>query len=102
MQTPLALLAAPILLAFAGDPPAVELEAPVRLSAADGLIDSEIGHAAPCVVDWDADGKPDLLVGQFGGGILRVFRNEGTAAEPRLAAGVRFQAAGKDGTVPTG
>ena len=76
--------------------------APVRLEAGGKPIDTEIGHAAPLVVDWNGDGKRDLLVGQFGGGLLHVFLNEGTDAAPKLAAGTRFQAGGKDGTVPTG
>ena len=36
------------------------------------------------------------------GGILTIYRNDGTNAQPKLAAGVRFQAGGKDGTVPSG
>ena len=102
MKVPLALVAVPLLLGAAGDRPAEELADPVRIFAAGQPIDTEIGHAAPCVTDFDGDGKQDLLVGQFGGGVLRIFRNEGTAAEPRLAEGRRFQAGGRDGTVPTG
>jgi hypothetical protein len=79
-----------------------DLAAPIRLEAAGKPIDTEIGHAAPFVCDWDGDGVKDLLVGQFGGGILTIYRNEGTNAVPKLAAGVRFQAGGKDGTVPCG
>src|SRR5436305_11680393 len=79
-----------------------ELLPPVRLEAAGKPIDTAIGHAAPFVADFDGDGVPDLLVGQFGGGLLKIYRNVGTAAAPKLAAGVTFQAGGKDGTVPTG
>ena len=43
---------------------------PVRLEAAGKPIDTEIGHAAPFVCDFDGDGLKDLLVGQFGDGIL--------------------------------
>ena len=45
---------------------------------------------------------PDLLVGQFGEGLLWIYRNEGTAARPRLAAGVKFKDGREDGRVPTG
>ena len=79
-----------------------ELAPPVRLEAGGKPIDTEIGHAAPLVVDWNGDGKRDLLVGQFGRGILWIFLNEGTDAAPALAAGTKFQADGRDGTVPTG
>jgi hypothetical protein len=42
------------------------------------------------------------LVGQFGKGILRIYRNEGTNRRPKLAAGVKFKDGGEDGRVPTG
>jgi hypothetical protein len=79
-----------------------ELAPPVRVEAAGKPIDTDVGHAAPFVGDFDGDGVNDLLVGQFGGGTLWVFRNEGTNAAPKFARGVKFQAGGQDGTVPTG
>jgi hypothetical protein len=82
--------------------PAAELAPPVRLEAAGKPIDTEIGHAAPFVCDFDGDGVQDLLVGQFGGGILWIYRNEGTNAQPKLAAGVKFKDGKKDGCVPSG
>ncbi|MGL4553191.1 MAG: hypothetical protein ACRC33_18660 [Gemmataceae bacterium] len=83
-------------------PPAGELFPPVRLEAAGKPIDTEVGHAAPCAADFDGDGVKDLLVGQFGGGVLWVHRNLGTDARPRYAAGVKFKDGGPDGRVPTG
>jgi hypothetical protein len=62
----------------------------------------DIGHAAPCVADLLGEGKPQLLVGQFGDGKLRVYRNVGTAKEPRFAKFEYFQAGGADGKVPSG
>ena len=40
---------------------------PIRLTAADGVIDSGAywAHSGPCVFDVDGDGKLDLLVGDF-------------------------------------
>jgi len=83
--------------------PAPDLSPPVRLEAAGQVIESgKVGHAAPFVGDFDGDGKPDLLVGQFDGGLLRVYRNEGTAAAPKLAAGQDFKAGAELGVVPAG
>jgi hypothetical protein len=79
-----------------------ELAVPVRLEAAGKPIDTEIGHAAPFVYDFDGDGFKDLLVGQFGEGLLRIYRNEGTNSEPKLAAGVKFKEGKEDGRVPSG
>src|SRR5262245_43330310 len=94
----LALLA----LAPPADDPAKELLPPVRLEAAGKPIDTEVGHAAPFVGDFDGDGRLTLLVGQFGGGILWIYRNEGTNAQPKLAAGTKFKDGKEDGRVPTG
>lgn len=73
------------------------LEAPRRLEADGKPIDVEIGHAAPFVYDWNGDGKPDLLVGQFGGGKLGVYLNQGSAQAPKYAKPIWF-----GGTVPSG
>jgi hypothetical protein len=82
--------------------PSAELEPPVRLEAAGKPVDTEIGHAAPFVCDFDGDGLKDLMVGQFGDGLLWIYCNEGTNSEPRLAAGVKFKEGKEDGRVPSG
>ncbi len=74
----------------------------MRLEAAGKPIDTAVGHAAPFVGDFDGDGVRDLLVGQFGDGILWIYRNVGTNARPKLAAGVKFKNGNPDGRVPTG
>jgi len=79
-----------------------ELAPPVRLEAAGKPIDTDIGHAAPLVCDFDGDGLKDLLVGQFGEGLLWIYRNEGTNTEPRLAAGIKFKEGKENGRVPSG
>src|SRR5688572_6417995 len=79
-----------------------ELMPPVRIEAAGKPIDTEVGHAAPFVADFDGDHVPDLLVGQFGGGKLHVYRNEGTAAKPKLAGGQVFKDGADTGIVPAG
>src|SRR4051812_8661006 len=95
------------LLALAPPPQAApnldkELLPPVRLRAAGKVIDTDVGHAAPCVADFDGDGVKDLLVGQFGDGILWFYKNVGTNAQPKYAAGVKFKKGAADGRVPTG
>lgn len=79
-----------------------EFEPPVRLMAAGKVIDTEVGHAVPFVGDFDGDGVRDLLVGQFGEGQLWIYRNEGTNAQPKLAAGVKFKEGKPEGTIPSG
>lgn len=75
---------------------------PVRLKADGKWIDTDIGHAAPFVSDIDGDGKRDLLVGQFGGGKLKIYRNVGTDERPRYRKATWFRAGRGDGTVPSG
>lgn len=79
-----------------------ELGTPVRIEADGKPIDVDVGHAAPWVADWDGDGKADLLVGQFGDGKLRIYRNLGTPAAPKYGAATWFEAGGKTGAVPSG
>ena len=77
---------------------AAEFAAPVRLSGGGQAVRVESpGYAAPCWADIDGDGKKDLLVGQFNGGKIRVYRNLG---ENKLAAGQWLQAEGQVAEVP--
>jgi hypothetical protein len=82
--------------------PAKELLPPIRVEAAGRPIDTAVGHAAPFVGDFFGDGKKHLLVGQFGEGLLWVYRNIGTPTEPKFAAGIKFKDGNPDGRVPTG
>jgi hypothetical protein len=71
---------------------------PVRLKAGGVPIRVESpGYAAPCLADLDGDGKLDLLVGQFNGGKMRVFKGLGGG---QFAAGAWLQAEGKAAEVP--
>jgi hypothetical protein len=77
---------------------AAEFQPPVRLKADGAAVRVEApGYAAPCWADVDGDGKKDLLVGQFNGGKIRVFKNLG---DGKFAAGAWLQAEGKPAEVP--
>jgi hypothetical protein len=89
-------------LTFATVGAAQEFLDPVRLGAGGQPITTDIGHSAPYVYDFDGDGVRDLLVGQFGQGKLRIYRNLGTNEQPRYAKHEWFKADGKLATVPAG
>lgn len=76
----------------------VEFEKPVRLKGGDELVRVESpGWAAPCLADVDRDGKPDLLVGQFNKGKIRVYKGLGGQ---KFAAGEWLKAEGGVAEVP--
>ena len=62
----------------------------IRLKAGEKEIKIE-GPSAPCLVDWNEDGRKDLLVGD-GGGYLHLFLNTGSSATPDYPSTSRVQA----------
>ena len=73
------------------------------VKAGDDKLNTDVGHAAPFVYDFDGDGKRDLLVGQMGAGHLRIYKNIGTNDAPKFGKDFEvFRAEGEDATVPTG
>jgi len=72
-----------------------QLEAPFVVEADGEPIACATGHAAPFVTDLDGDGVWDLAVGEFGGGRCRLYKNLGTATEPRFGAFAFLQADGQ-------
>jgi hypothetical protein len=70
----------------------------VRLKGGDAAVKVESpGYAAPCWADVDGDGKKDLLVGQFAGGKIHVFKNMGGT---KFAPGTWLKAEGQTAEVP--
>lgn len=84
----------------AESPQQTHFEPPFRLEAQGSPIDVEVGHAAPLVIDFDGDQLDDLLVGQFGGGKLRIYRNIGSKDSPQFGPFAWFKANRKIGTIP--
>jgi len=66
-------------------------EQPLKAGGEEIKVDG--GDAGPFAVDWDRDGRTDLLVGA-GDGSVWLYRNVGSAKKPRLAAGVCLVSAG--------
>src|SRR5262249_13397281 len=94
----LVLPAAPVL---AGEPD--KLLPPQQIQAGGQALDVQRqGHAAPFVGDFFEDGTLCLLVGQYDGGRLRIYRTAGTRAGPRFESYTWFEAGGKIASVPVG
>jgi len=93
------ILACPLATVF-GDTPKLGPGERVR----DGEIDINvpIGHAVPWVVDWNHDGKKDLVVGQFQKGRIRLYVNHGTDLEPRFQGFEYIRAGDAEISLPAG
>jgi hypothetical protein len=65
------------------------------LKAAGEFIDVKVGHLVPHVVDWNNDGKKDMVMGQFSGGAITLFENIGTDEAPVFGEGQKLYAGGK-------
>lgn len=73
-------------------------QAPVRLHGGGQAIEVESpGYASPCWADVTGDGKPDLLVGQFKDGKIRVYPGLGKG---KLGPGRWLMAGGEVAQVP--
>lgn len=78
------------------------LQEGVKVEADGKAIDVDVGHLVPVVIDWNEDGKKDLLVGQFSGGKIRLYLNQGTDAAPALKDFSYLQAGEKEIRLPAG
>jgi len=73
-----------------------------KVNANGAPITLSIGHANPCMVDWDGDMVKDLLVGQYSGGKIRFYKNSGTNIAPLFTTFSYMQADGVDLAVSYG
>jgi hypothetical protein len=80
----------------------LEFMAPTPLTANGKAISVDTGHAAPACADLDGDGVEDLLIGQFGEGKARVYKNHGESHMPAFKGYTFLQAGGKTATVDYG
>jgi hypothetical protein len=95
-----ALLALLAVVAFAETP---VFDAPVAIEANGTPINVGTGgNASPFVVDWNGDGKQDLLLGQFNGGNIRFYENTGENYAPVFGDSTFLQADGTDITLTYG
>ena len=67
----------------------------VKLQADGKDIDVKIGHLVPSAVDFNGDGNKDLIVGQFSGGKIRLYLNQGTDSKPVFKDSVFLEAGAK-------
>ena len=75
-----------------------QFAAPVRLEVAGKPIQVEApGYAAPAWFDVDRDGKKELIVGQFAGGKMKVYK---TGAYGEFSEGKWLEADGTTAEVP--
>jgi hypothetical protein len=87
--------------ALAQETEPIRLDSPVRLKSGDQFIDAgkHIGHAGPLAADLDADGKLDLLVGNFRGH-FQLYMNTGTRTEPVYVDKGLLEAGGETAKIP--
>jgi len=79
-----------------------QLQEGVLLEADGAVINVEVGHLVPVAVDWNEDGRKDLLVGQFKDGKIGLYLNEGTDKAPKLKFAEYLKAGGEEISLPFG
>jgi hypothetical protein len=83
------------------DAPAFDAGVFLQVGAPGSKVDIDVGYrATPVVVDWNSDGRKDLVVGERYGKIY-VFLNEGTDDAPDFLTSLLVQEDGVDLVVPT-
>jgi hypothetical protein len=92
-----------VLLAAAGFAVTPVFDPPVAIEANGSPINVGVGgNASPFLVDWNGDGKQDLLLGQYDGGKVRYYENIGENFDPVFGDFDYLQADGRDISVSYG
>lgn len=73
-----------------------------RLKTGNSYMKVDTYTSVPCVVDWNADGKKDLLVGCFYYGNVYLYLNSGTNEAPVFTTGSKLMVSGSDISVAYG
>ncbi len=68
----------------------------------DGALLDHLGLSNPAIVDFDGDGRWDLLLGAGREGRLAIHRNSGSDGEPALGPVRWFDELEPTGTIPDG
>jgi len=78
-------------------------DAPVAIEASGVPINVGTGgNASPFLVDWNGDGKQDLLLGQYLSGKVRFYANIGADTAPEFGDFAYLQADGADISLSSG
>jgi len=102
MKTHFRVAAIALCLALLCSPVFAQFKEGVKLEANGKPIDAEIGHFVPTVVDWNSDGKKDLIIGQFREGKIQLFLNYGSDSDPQFKDSQYLQAGGEEINLPAG
>jgi len=86
-----------VLLAAVAFAQPLQFDAPVAIEANGTPINVGTGgNASPFMIDWNGDGKQDLLLGQYLYGKVRFYENVGENFDPVFGDFVYMQADGAD------
>lgn len=83
-------------------PPVLDPAVWIKDGAAPLELSGRAAYSAPCVGDWNHDGKKDLVIGQFDAGNIWVFLNKGTDANPSFNGGTLLKVDGQPITTSYG
>ena len=82
---------------------AVDLRPPVHVCIDGQPLDVQrAGYAAPFLGDIDGDGIPDLLVGEYQNGALRIYPGKKRPGPREFGDHAWFRAGGTAGRIPSG
>jgi len=59
-------------------------------------------HSSPCIVDWNNDGRKDVVISQFYYGYVWLFLNQGTDLNPVFSGGSQIKSSGSTITTSYG